>query len=78
MTTLGIFTVKKLCWHAGRYFTYGGFGDYLAAMRARFPRTVLVAHVREMAPPEGHYEIPPEQTYRSCTYRQFSLSSGSC
>lgn len=57
MTTLGIFTVKKVCCHEGHYYTYGGFGDYLAAMRKRFDRVLLVAHVKLMAPPEGHYPI---------------------
>lgn len=59
MTTLGIFTVKRLCRSEGRYYTYGGFGDYLAAMRASFRQTVLVAHVKESTPPAGYYLIPP-------------------
>jgi glycosyltransferase involved in cell wall biosynthesis len=57
MSTLGIFTVKKICAHGGRYYTYGGFGEYLAAMRAEFDKTILVAHVKSHSPPEGHYEI---------------------
>jgi phosphatidylinositol alpha-1,6-mannosyltransferase len=59
MTTLGIFTVKKLRRHDGSYYTYGGFGDYLAAMRSRFERIVLVAHVDDASPPQGHYQIRP-------------------
>lgn len=59
MTTLGIFTVKNLVWHAGAHHTYGGFGEYLTAMRAEFPRTLLFAHVRTASPPSGHYLIPP-------------------
>jgi hypothetical protein len=53
MSTLGIFTVKKLYRHEGRYYTYGGFGDYLAAMRAAFNRVLLVAHVKDMARPRA-------------------------
>jgi len=58
MTTLGIFTVKKICVYDGHYFTYGGFGEYLAAMRAEFDKTILVAHVQGYSPPDGYYEIP--------------------
>ena len=58
MSTLGIFTVKRLTLFEGNYYTYGGFGDYLASMRARFDHTILVAHVKEMPPPTGHYQIP--------------------
>jgi glycosyltransferase involved in cell wall biosynthesis len=59
MTRLGIFTVKKICRFNGNYYTYGGFGDYLAAMRAAFPKVVMVAHLKESTPPEGYYLIPP-------------------
>lgn len=59
MTTLGIFTVKKICLSNGQYFTYGGFGDYLAAMRSSFTKVILVAHVKVGVPPKGHYLIPP-------------------
>lgn len=58
MLTLGIFTVKRFTLFKGNYYTYGGFGDYLAAMRTQFDRTILVAHVKEMPPPYGHYQIP--------------------
>lgn len=58
MTTLGIFTVKKICKYQGSYYTYGGFGDYLSAMRRGFQKVVLVAHVAESPPPAGHYLIP--------------------
>jgi glycosyltransferase involved in cell wall biosynthesis len=59
MAILGIFTVKKVCWHNGQYYTYGGFGEYLAAMRTSFSRVLLIAHVRNVVPPKGHYLIPP-------------------
>ncbi|MBI3675786.1 MAG: glycosyltransferase [Proteobacteria bacterium] len=58
MTTLGIFTVKVFYLHDGRYFTYGGFGDYLAEIRKYFDKVVLVAHVRRSAPPPGCYAVP--------------------
>ncbi|CBK42106.1 putative Glycosyl transferase, group 1 [Nitrospira defluvii] len=64
MATLGIFTVKKVCSHDGQYYTYGGFGEYLAAMRAEFPRVLLVAHVRNAVPPRGYYLIPPGDDLR--------------
>lgn len=55
---LGIFTVKTLHSHQGMYFTYGGFGHYLAAMRESFADVVLFAHVRHTPPGPGFYEIP--------------------
>ena len=58
MASLGIFTVKRVCFWRGAYYTYGGFGEYLAAIRPFFERTVLFARVFESIPPEGYYEIP--------------------
>ncbi len=58
MTTLGIFTVKRFKRHDGRYYTYGGFGEYLAEIRKHFDRTILVAHVADGPPGEGYYEVP--------------------
>jgi glycosyltransferase involved in cell wall biosynthesis len=58
MSTLGIFTVKSIHRSGGRYYTYGGFGVYLNAIRARFDRCVLIAHVRNAPPRPGDYEIP--------------------
>jgi glycosyltransferase involved in cell wall biosynthesis len=55
MSTLGIFTVKRLCQYDGHYYTYGGFGEYLSAISRRFDRVLLVAHVRDAQPPQGHY-----------------------
>jgi glycosyltransferase involved in cell wall biosynthesis len=63
MVTVGIFTVKKLCLHQGKYYTYGGFGEYLAAMRARFDKVVLLAHVKQIPPAEGHYVIPHDDHF---------------
>ena len=57
MTTLGIFTVKNLLIYEGDYYTYGGFGEYLDAMRKSFKRVVLFAHVRAGHPPNGYYLI---------------------
>lgn len=55
--TLGIFTVKKIAFHRGRYYTYGGFGAYLSEIRKFFNKTILVAHVTQRKPGEGYYEI---------------------
>lgn len=61
MATLAIFTVKSLHLHEGRYYTYGGFGQYLEAIRSHFSRTVLVAHVRRAPPRSGDYEISQDR-----------------
>ena len=53
MATLGIFTVKRVCHCRGEYFTYGGFGEYLEAIRGYFDETVLFARVFDDEPPEG-------------------------
>ncbi|MBI1330653.1 MAG: glycosyltransferase [Alphaproteobacteria bacterium] len=58
MTTLGIFTVKTFRLHDGRYYTYGGFGEYLAAIRRHFDKTILMAHVARGEPGAGYYEVP--------------------
>ena len=55
--TLGIFTVKKISYYGGQYYTYGGFGTYLTEIRKYFRKTVLVAHVKNEIPPQGHYRI---------------------
>ncbi len=60
MATLGIFTVKRVCHWRGEYFTYGGFGEYLASIRVYFDKTVLFAHVFDAEPPVGYYPIPVE------------------
>jgi glycosyltransferase involved in cell wall biosynthesis len=57
MTTLGIFTVKTFYQHDGAYYTYGGFGGYLAEMRKYFSKVVLVAHVEKSSPPPGCYRV---------------------
>lgn len=61
MSKLAIFTVKSIHQHQGRYYTYGGFGQYLECIRSYFNQTVLVAHVRNAPPRPGDYEIPQEQ-----------------
>lgn len=60
MATLGIFTVKVFYLQDGVYYTYGGFGDYLAEIRRYFAKVVLVAHVEHSAPPQGCYVVPQE------------------
>ena len=59
MAVLGIFTVKRVCHWQGDYYTYGGFGEYLEAIRSYFHKTVLFARVFESEPPAGFYRIPP-------------------
>ena len=56
--TLGIFTVKKISFFEGKYYTYGGFGSYLNEIRKYFTKVILVAHVKNVAPEEGYYLIP--------------------
>ena len=58
MTTLGIVTVKVFYLHDGIYYTYGGFGDYLAEIRKYFDKVVLVGHVQRSVPPPGCYAVP--------------------
>jgi glycosyltransferase involved in cell wall biosynthesis len=61
MSTLGIYTVKELRLHGGRYYTFGGFGDYLSEIRKYFAKTILVCHVRKAPPPpNGWYEVTLE------------------
>ncbi|QDX27464.1 glycosyltransferase [Sphingomonas suaedae] len=57
MATLGIFTVKLFHRHEGRYYTNGGFGDYLAGMCRVFDRVVMLCKVRETPPPSGFYRV---------------------
>lgn len=57
MSKLAIFTVKSIHQHQGRYYTYGGFGQYLSSIRSYFNQTVLIAHVRNAPPRPGDYEI---------------------
>jgi len=58
--TLGIFTVKKISYYKGNYYTYGGFGLYLEEIRKYFYKTILVAHVAKKKPGEGYYLINKE------------------
>lgn len=57
MAKLGIFTVKLFHLHEGRYFTNGGFGDYLAGMCRLFDDVVMLCKVREGPPPSGFYRV---------------------
>lgn len=58
--TLGIFTVKKIYFYLGDYYTYGGFGSYLDEIKKYFQKTILVAHVTERKPGVGCYKISSE------------------
>lgn len=57
MAKLGIFSVKIFHRHEGRYFTNGGFGDYLEQMCRSFDRVILCCKVRGAPPPAGFYEV---------------------
>src|SRR6186997_3085313 len=57
---LGIFTVKKVDFYNGKYYTYGGFGDYLNGMSSRFRKVILAARVKEKEPAKGLYELNTE------------------
>ncbi len=54
---IGIFTVKKVYLYNNKYYTYGGFGDYLKGISARFEKVILAARVKEREPGKGFYEI---------------------
>ncbi len=57
MATLGIFTVKLFHRYEGRYYTNGGFGDYLAGMCRLFERVVMLCKVHDTQPPPGFYPV---------------------
>ena len=55
--TLGVFTVKRFCLYKGRYYTYGGFGNYIIDFSKYFNKIILLAHVIESKPPHGYYLV---------------------
>jgi glycosyltransferase involved in cell wall biosynthesis len=58
MPTLAVFTVKQFSCVDGRYWTYGGFGDFLAALVPHFDRILLACHPSRVAePPAGWYPV---------------------
>lgn len=57
MAVLGIFSVKVFHFDSGRYYTNGGFGDYLNAMCQAFDRVILLCRLRMAAPTEGFYAV---------------------
>ena len=61
MARLGIMTAKKFRWHKGSYYTYGGFGRYLDAIRQSFEQTTLIVQVANAEPDVGWYRIDTEQ-----------------
>src|SRR6266487_1302595 len=54
---IGIFTVKKVYFYKKKYYTYGGFGDYLNGISLKFEKVILAARVKEKKPGIGFYEI---------------------
>lgn len=55
--TLGVFTVKRFAYYEGKYYTYGGFGDYIIDFSKYFNHIILMAHVEEKKPPNGYYLV---------------------
>jgi glycosyltransferase involved in cell wall biosynthesis len=55
--TLGVFTVKRFACYQGKYYTYGGFGDYIIDFSKYFSHVILMAHVEEKKPPNGYYLV---------------------
>lgn len=56
--TLAVFTVKKFVCRDGRYWTYGGFGDYVRALLPHFRRITLACHPRHVHEvPAGWYPL---------------------
>ena len=55
--TIGVFTVKNFAYSEGKYYTYGGFGNYITDFSKYFKKVILFAHVREIEPPYGYYVV---------------------
>lgn len=60
MAIVCIFTVKVFHRERGDYFTYGGFGLYLAQMCQSFDQVILICKLRSGSPPEGYYKVEHE------------------
>lgn len=60
MAIVCIFTVKVFHQEGGNYFTYGGFGLYLAQMCQSFDQVILICKLRSGPPPEGYYKVEYE------------------
>jgi glycosyltransferase involved in cell wall biosynthesis len=54
---LAVFTVKKLRYYCGEYYTYGGFLSSFYPMASSFYKTYLFANVRNCPPPESWEKI---------------------
>ena len=60
--TLAVFTVKKFRHVNGRYWTYGGFGEYIKALLPHFRKVILACHpLDDTHPPEGWYPLDDPQ-----------------
>ena len=55
--TLGVFTVKRFAYYEGKYYTYGGFGNYIIDFSKYFEKIILLAHVENKKPPYGYYIV---------------------
>lgn len=51
--TLAVFTVKKIRYYKGEYYTYGGFLSSFYPMTEAFRQTYLFAHVKSCQPPKS-------------------------
>ena len=48
---------KKFSLYNGKYYTYGGFGNYIVDFSKYFNKVILLAHIENIEPPNGYYEI---------------------
>ena len=57
MTTIGVFSVKRIHQRGSELWTYGGFGLVIESWLDRFDSVVLVAHEDSLPPGPQHYRI---------------------
>lgn len=55
--TICIFSVKRIYFWEGNYYTYGGFGKWLEEFANYFQSVVLVAHIMKKRPTGGWYML---------------------
>jgi glycosyltransferase involved in cell wall biosynthesis len=77
--TVAIFTVKRIHFYEGRYYTYGGFGGFLKETMNHFVHTTLFAHIKTHPPAAGWYELPKDDiTYVHLPYYRTSIGEVLC
>lgn len=55
---IGVFTVKKFKYVDGKYWTYGGFGDYIKSLIPHFRKIIIACHpIHATEVPKGWYSI---------------------